>query len=75
MPRANWPVMPPSETIPLITALRLIRVALGYGSRTEKLQRMLHSTDPDVALTARSLQVRGFLHVEDGTVTFKESSR
>jgi hypothetical protein len=67
--------MPTPETIPLVTALRLIRIALGYGSRTERIQRMTHSTDPDVALTARSLQVRGFLNVEDGTLALKESSR
>lgn len=68
MARPNWPQHPTPETIPLPTVVRLLRIALGYGSRTEKLQRMTHSTDPDVALTARSLMVRGYIKVDEGTI-------
>jgi len=62
------PLFPPPETIPLRIVLRMLRIAIGYGSRTEKLQRMTHSNDPDVALTARSLAVRGYLKIDEGTI-------
>lgn len=59
---------PPVITIPIRTVVRMLRIAVGYGSRSEKLQRLVHSTDPDVALTARSLMVQGYLDIDNGTV-------
>jgi hypothetical protein len=55
-------------SIPLRTALKMLRIALGYGSRTERITRLLNSTDPDVAITARSLMASGYLNPDLGTV-------
>jgi hypothetical protein len=60
--------MPIPNAIPLSTFLRMLRIALGYGSRSERIQRMLHSTSPDVAILAHSLKTHGFIDQETGTV-------
>lgn len=54
--------------LPIITVVKLLRIAMGYGSRTERIQRMLNAPDPAVAITARSLMASGFLDREAGTI-------
>lgn len=54
--------------MPLSTALKLIRIAMGYGSRTERITRMLNSTDPVVSIIAHSLHAMGYLRPDTGTV-------
>ena len=56
-------------SLPVRTVVKMLRIALGYGSRTERIQRLLHSTDPDVVVAAQSLRYQGFLKVVEGTVT------
>jgi hypothetical protein len=58
----------PPSTLPVITVIKLLRVAMGYGSRTERIQRMLNSPDPAVAITARSLLASGYLDRDTGTI-------
>lgn len=50
------------------TWLKLLRIALGYGSRTERIQRMTHSVDADVSMLATSLKFQGYLSPAEGTV-------
>lgn len=56
------------NSIPLSIVIRMLRIALGYGSRTEIITRLLNSTDPDVAIIARSLAVSGYLDAANGTI-------
>jgi len=56
------------NTLPVQTVVKMLRIALGYGSRTERMQRLLHSTDPDVVLAAQSLRYQNYLSVTEGTV-------
>ncbi len=56
------------KDIPLRTVLRMLRIALGYGSRSDRIRRLIDSPDPDVAITSRSLQAFGYLRPDVGTV-------
>lgn len=56
------------NSIPLRTVIRMLHVAMGYGSRTERITRLINSSVPDVAITARSLQAMGYLRPEIGTI-------
>lgn len=59
--------------LPLVLVLKLLRIALGYGSRTERIARMVNSPDPAVAITARSMMANGYLNRELGTVNLQVS--
>jgi hypothetical protein len=54
--------------LPLITVVKLLRVAMGYGSRTERITRMLNHPDPAIAITARSLMASGYINREEGSI-------
>lgn len=58
--------------IPEAMVLKLLRIAMGYGSRTERIQRMLNCPDLGVQMMARSLMTRGLLNRSDGTVKSPE---
>lgn len=45
----------------LETVARALRTALGYGSRTERIQRLLHNADGDVCFLASQMKYRGIL--------------
>jgi hypothetical protein len=56
------------NNIPVGIVIRILRIALGYGSRTERITRLLNSTDAGVAITSRSLWASGYLKQDEGTV-------
>ena len=58
--------------IPIITVLKLLRIAMGYGSRTERITRMLNSPDPATSMTARGLMASGCINREDGTIVVNQ---
>lgn len=62
------PSPPPDRSVPIKTVVKLLRIAIGYGSRTEKIHRMLHSPDPDVAIAAHSMRIAGYLDGPNGTI-------
>jgi hypothetical protein len=49
--------------------LKLLKVALGYGSRTDRIKAMLNHEDVSVAMLAQSLKYQGYLHESEGTIT------
>lgn len=54
--------------IPLITVVKMLRIALGYGSRTDRVKRMLDSPDTSVSMMANSLMHQGYLDRFTGSV-------
>ena len=54
--------------IPLVTVVKMLRIALGYGSRTERVARLLNSPDTSVSMMANSLMHQGYLDRFTGSV-------
>jgi hypothetical protein len=45
----------------LVVITKILHIALGYGSREERIRAMIDSRDLDVGLLANSLRYRGLL--------------